>query len=142
LINLSNREETQEDGMQCNNHEGLPFECKENAIYSVGFTCNREYIGQSYRCVNTRFLEHKEGKNKYSSYQQHINRCKCDVKQVKTFNNKPIKGGYVRQILETICIEESKRMKGDDMIISNPSIIPTERERMFIEKKIKWTDEF
>ena len=36
----------------------MNFSCQNNVVYSLKLSCDKIYIGQSGRCVNTRIDEH------------------------------------------------------------------------------------
>jgi hypothetical protein len=122
-------------------HKKSPFECEKNCVYSIGLSCNRQYIGQTSKCVNERLGEHLSGDAIYSTFNEHKKQCHCKVGKCRTFNRKQIKSTHVRMLVETMSMEDERKKNGKDSVISKPSIHPTRREREFIEEKFKMESE-
>ena len=109
------------------------FECDAGVIYRLGLGCGAVYIGETVRCPNTRLKEHLADVEKSSTLKEHLNLCGCDIKfeYCHTINSRlPLL--YPRRLLETITMERGRDF--GENIISKPLVIPTNMERIYIDR--------
>jgi hypothetical protein len=138
LVNICNRD--QEEESHCPKHKHKAFECgKKNCIYSIKMSCGGQYIGTTSKCANTRLSEHMKGDAKYSSFNTHKTKCKCNVKteECRILTSKEIKGERARLAIETFLMENEADAMGKQYVFSNPSVKVGEKEREFISKQCK-----
>jgi hypothetical protein len=125
-----NREE------ECSKHKESPFPCTKDTIYEVKLKCGASYVGESSRCPNVRFSEHRTGKGATTTISNHIKKCKCDIdtKESSLIHDKPIRGAYARKLVEAIIMHKKAEELGEEKIISAISMVPTRRELEYITK--------
>jgi hypothetical protein len=103
-------------------------ECVDNVIYNLPLTCNKAYIGQTQRCINTRLYEHRKSitEDVSSSLKQHTMACKnCKPLFEKTTILGRSGNRTVREVVEAAYIDRNKA-------ISKPSRNVSQEEVTFI----------
>jgi hypothetical protein len=103
-------------------------ECCDNVVYSIPMSCERQYVGQSGRCLNTRLYEHNT-KSQFSysikKHQKECKGCKPIFEETRVLHRSGSELG--RECMETAYISSLNA-------ISRPSRSLSEREVNFLRK--------
>jgi hypothetical protein len=143
-------ENTGKTSKSCEHKDEAPFPCGKEVIYQIEQSCNKVYIGETSKCPNERYKEHQDGKNVYASYTDHVKKCRCqpDPRKCKVLSGVGVKGAHTRRVLESEYMKHKRTESGEDSVISNPSVIPTEWESILARKiiagfetKAEWPEE-
>jgi hypothetical protein len=96
-------------------------ECKRNVIYAMPLSCGKYYVGQTYRCVNERLVEHMKGMEEETqgtlSLKEHKKKCDCSLLPKKTTCASASRDRIQRELQEAHIINKHR-----DIVISSASI--------------------
>uniref|UniRef100_A0A224Z7Z9 Tick transposon n=1 Tax=Rhipicephalus zambeziensis TaxID=60191 RepID=A0A224Z7Z9_9ACAR len=110
-------------------HRNPYVTCTECVVYSIPLTCNKVYVGQTGRCLNTRLTEHNYhcSKKDAGHLAIHCRDCGCAPMLGNTRVVCKEKGKIAREILEAAEMFERK-----EDCISCPSVALSSKERKFL----------
>lgn len=119
----------------CDINHVRPFtKCRAGVVYSFPLDCDRQYVGQTGRCLNVRLMEHASNVKAKSGgwLHSHVSSCKCtpifdQCKVIKHYRDQ-----RTRELLEAYTI-----YKGGDDCVSTPSVALSAKEIAFIEDEAK-----
>lgn len=112
-------------------HEHCFTKCATSVVYNIPLTCDKVYIGQTGRCINTRLREHHASlsSNDGANLARHCRECGC----YPLFSNVTYlgrgKGKEEREIVEAYFIRKS-----GDRCISTPSICLIDKEFSVLQR--------
>lgn len=112
------------------NHREKAINCKKGVIYDIPLACGFRYIGQTGRCVNERFNEHRRNiriSAPGSELARHLNDCNncypvwenCAILEIEADAHKRL-------------LKETLQINGSGNCISKPSLRLEERELEFL----------
>lgn len=110
-------------------HRNPYVTCTECVVYSIPLTCDKVYVGQTGRCLNTRLTEHSYhcSKKDAGHLAIHCRDCGCAPMLGNTRVVCREKGKIAREILEAAEILERR-----EDCISCPSVALSSKERKFL----------
>lgn len=110
-------------------HRNPYVACTEEVIYKIPLTCNKVYIGQTGRCINTRLTEHnRHFAAKDSGHLAfHCRDCGCAPTLTGTEIVRKERKKETREVIEAIEIDKWK-----DKCISCPSVAFSEKARRYL----------
>ena len=109
---------------------GGMLSAKKDVVYGIPFTCGKEYVGQTGRCLNVRLREHESSLKgaQYSHLAMVCKECTCQRKLCDTEIIDKHKKRTTREIIQAFRIN-----KGGDKGVSQASLLLTDSEFAFLD---------
>lgn len=111
------------------NHVSPDVKCAVGVVYSIPLSCGKTYVGQTGRCLVTRLQEHRSNiRGNAGTLMMHSRECGC----TGLFKNSEVCARYCNQ-REREIKEASLIIKLGDNAVSTPSVVLSEKERVFLD---------